>query len=92
MYKLYSFNWYFGRDGELSGVFIAKPEDVENLYGKYIDFGEALGKHSCVRGTIEKDEIKEIPVSEQTIIELKQVLGNTISGYNPFDYMEQNDI
>ena len=77
---LYSFFWDCGRSGEVSGVFKAKPIEVENLIGRSVYFGEILGKHSEVFGTIEEDEIKlesDDPMVVRAAIE---------SGYNPLKY------
>lgn len=88
MKKLYRFNWDCGRQGEVEGMFIAEEKEVQNIIGKEVYFGEILGKHSEVYGTIEKDEIQEIQVSETTIKEMEEVIGRNISGYNPLDYIE----
>ena len=51
MNKLYKFHWDCGRMGNLDGVFIAEPKEIEALIGKEIHFGEVLGKHSDIQGT-----------------------------------------
>ena len=60
----------------------------DDIVGKYIDFGEALGKHSQVDGEIEEDDIIEIKVSQSVIDELGCIFkdGNII-GYNPLEYI-----
>ena len=86
MEKLYSFGWDF-RDGKIEGLFIAKENDVKNLVGIEISFGEALGKHSEIYGEIEEGDIEEKNVSPSTLAELKSVFGDTICGFNPLDYV-----
>ena len=46
MKGLYEFYWECGRQGDLTGVFIADSESVAALLDKEIYFGEVLGKHS----------------------------------------------
>lgn len=87
MKKLYKFYWYCGRQGELEGLFIADDSEVGNAMGKLVDFGEALGKHSDIRGHLEEEDLKEIKVSEITLKEMEEVIGQTISGYNPLNYI-----
>ena len=91
MKKLYNFSWDCGRQGELEGMFIAEEKEVKDLIGKEVNFGEALGKHSEVYGTILEGEITEVKVSETTVKEMEKVIGTTISGYNPLEYQEEEE-
>jgi hypothetical protein len=88
MKKLYKFYWDCGRQGDVEGMFIAEENEVQNAIGKEVYFGEILGKHSEVYGTIEEGDIAEIQVSETTIKEIEQIIGSTISGYNPLNYIQ----
>lgn len=90
MLKLYSFFWDCRRQGFLDGLFIAEEKDVERLIGRTVYFGEVLGKHSDVFGTIQREEIKELSDDQDFISKLQECVGrdDTISGYNPFDYIE----
>lgn len=56
MKKLWRFEWdsYYGN---LTGLFKATDEEIINLIGKEVYFGEMEGKHSEVCGTIEEGEI-----------------------------------
>ena len=72
-------------------MFIAEEKEVKDLIGKEVNFGEALGKHSEVYGTIEEGEITEVKVSETTVKEMEEVIGTTISGYNPLEYQEEEE-
>lgn len=44
---IYKYKQYFGRSGTLSGIFIAKADDVQKSMGE-VYLGEVLGKHSEV--------------------------------------------
>ena len=90
MSKLYSFHWDCGRMGELDGLFIAHQEDVEKLIGEEIYFGEVLGKHSEIFGILEEKHLTIKTDDQAFIIKLREIIGkDTISGFNPFDYYEQ---
>ena len=81
---LWSFYWDCGRQGEVEGLFKATKEEVENAIGKEVYFGEILGKYSEIYGTIEEGEIEL--VSDNPI----EVMNATESGYNPLEYLEEN--
>lgn len=82
MKKLYRFAIYFDC-GEIESVFISTDERINKNIGKVVNFGEVLGKHSEVFGRLEKEDIKEISISQSAIEELEKVFGDTICGYNP---------
>lgn len=79
---LWSFYWDCGRNGELEGLFKATKEEVQNAIGKTAYFGEVLGKHSDIYGTIEEREIQL--VSDDPM----KVIISTESGFNPLNYIE----
>lgn len=86
--NLYEFYTDCGRMGHLEGVFIATAEEVNRAIGKYMDFGEALGKHSQVDGVLEQHEIV-LKSDDQAVINLLiRIFGRTVSGYNPLDYID----
>ena len=88
MKKLYKFYWDCGRLGDVESIFIAEEDDVKSAIGKEVYFGEILGKHSEVYGDLEKEDFEELKVSNETIEELAEVIGDTISGYNPLKYLD----
>jgi len=89
MENLYSFHWDCGRSGDLDGLFIEEEWKVKGIIGEEIYFGEVLGKHSEVYGTIEEGEIVKIDVPESVVVELKKAFKRkTISGFNPLDYYD----
>lgn len=59
--------------------------------GKSIYFGEVLGKHSDVYGTIEQGEITLITDNAEAIKALQDACGKTISGHNPLQYLAEQD-
>jgi len=94
MIGLYKFHWDCGRMGTLDGLFFAKPIDVEKAIGEIIYFGEALGKHSDIYGSLETDEI-ELVSEDQNLISMlmaaleidptEEYCDWTISGHNPVE-------
>ena len=92
MKKLYEFYWDYSRYGELEGLFIAEEEDVDKLIGETVYFGEVLGKHSEVFGSIDKEDIIIKSEDQGLIRDLQEVFsGSTLSGYNPLDYYEPEE-
>lgn len=90
MIVLYKFHWDCGRMGDVEGVFIATEKDVQAIIGEEIYFGEILGKHSEIYGQIQVGEITELSRDQLFIDKAFEIFGgNTISGYNPFDYRDE---
>ena len=90
MKKLYSFYWDCGRMGGLDGIFIAEESEVKAIIGKEIYFGEVLGKHSEICGTLDEDDIVVKTDDQAFIKQLHEIMDcNTISGFNPLDYHEE---
>lgn len=93
MKKIYEFNWDCGRMGELEGLFIAEESDIEKLIGKEIYFGEVLGKHSEIFGILEEKDLTVKSDDQDFIQKFIETMGDsTISGYNPIDYYEKDEI
>ena len=82
---LWKFYWDCGRQGDVEGVFKATKEEVENAIGKEVYFGEILGKHSEVYGTLEDGECELI--SDDPIY----VMNAVGSGYNPLNYIRDDE-
>jgi hypothetical protein len=89
MKGIYKFFADFGRMGDLSGVFVAKAEDVENIIGQEVYFGEVLGKHSEVVMTIEDDNFTLV-TNDEKFIEMFEDCGLE-NGHNPFDFIDSDD-
>lgn len=88
---LWKFSWDCGRQGEIEGLFVATEDEVNNLVGKHVYFGEALGKHSEVSGTIEDGEITKVELDSEIVEKVATVLGKTWSGYNPLSYCNSEE-
>jgi hypothetical protein len=86
------FFWDCGRMGEVEGMFVSSRDELEKAYGKEVYFGEILGKHSEVYGTLDRCDI-EIKTDDQAFIaKFEEIMGGgTISGYNPLSYLRDDE-
>lgn len=91
MKKLYSFYWNCGRMGNLKGLFIADESEVDSVLGKEVYFGEVLGKYSEIYGRVTADDIEVVSEDQEKVEWLENLLGSTVSGYNPLDYYEPEE-
>lgn len=83
---VFKFNADLGRQGTLEGLFIANKKHVDWLVSSGLDvyFGEVLGKHSEIYGTIDTHMITMISDDEDIV---KVLEDNDIAvGINPLDY------
>jgi hypothetical protein len=86
------FYWDCGRMGEVDGLFVTTKEALESAYGKDIYFGEILGKHSEVSGTLDEGDITILTEDQDFITKFIEIMGDdNVSGYNPLDYIEERD-
>ena len=83
---VYEMNFDCGRMGKLEGIFVADKRYVDFLVSNNIEiyFGEVLGKHSEVYGTLTPDEIKMVSDNPEVVSVVKD--NGLSSGYNPFEY------
>lgn len=88
MKKLYRFYWDCRRMGDVRGLFVADEADVEAAIGKHVYFGEILGKHSEICGTLDRKDL-EVVTDDQDFIEKFVRFGCSGSGYNPLTYIEE---
>lgn len=86
MKGIYRLNIDYGRSGNLTGIFTAEKKDVNAIIGIDIWFGEVLGKHSEVEGTIENDEIELITEDVDAVSMFDDY--DLETGHNPFDYID----
>lgn len=99
--KLYRFYWDCGRMGDLDGLFVVDDNGdrvlellLKSDYQVY--FGEVLGKHSEVYGTLDADDVELISFDEERVSWLVDLFGGmnsgahwfTITGYNPLDTLD----
>ena len=91
MLKLYRFCWTQRRGGDVEGLFVEDSDVVENAIGSDVYFGEICGKHSDVYGTLDEVDLTVVSEDQEKINWLVDILGRSVSGYNPFDYIEDQD-
>lgn len=78
--------------GSVSGLFVATEDEIDKNIGRDVHLGEALGKHSEVYGTLDRDDLELILEDESAIAALRRAVGgDLISGYNPLDYIEDTE-
>ena len=82
---VFKFFWDCGRAGEVTGLFISRPSDVAAAIGKRVIFGEILGKHSDVHGTLDEGDVTLVS-DDPTVVNLIADHVGTL-GYNPLDYV-----
>ena len=98
--KLYSFNWDCGRMGDVDGLFVADEKEVAKVInlGTRIYFGEILGKHSEIDGTLDDDDLPILLVdgtysasdNDEFKYEQKIALGGvTLEHFRDSDYEEE---
>lgn len=88
---LWKFGWDCGRQGYVEGLFVATESEVNNIIGKEVYFGEILGKHSEIYGTIENGEIEKVDLDSETVEKVSLLLGDTWSGRNPLEYIDEDE-
>lgn len=81
-----------GRSGYLEGIFVAPKRYVEELTKGHIEvyFGEVLGKHSEVFGTLSDADIKIVSDDENIVSIFEE--NRISSGHNPFEYTPNGSI
>ena len=90
MKQLYKFFWDCGRQGSLKGVFTATHEEVAAAIGKHIYFGEVLGKHSDISGTLESKDIRFL-TDDQEFIKQATEYGLIPTGFDPIQRLKENE-
>ncbi len=85
---LWKFGWDCGRIGEVEGLFVTTQEEIEQNIGKRVYFGEILGKHSDIQGTLDMEDLEKMDLDSETVERVTKLLGETWSGYNPLDYID----
>lgn len=91
MKKLYSFNWNCGRMGWIDGLFVAEESEVDEAIGKKVYFGEVLGKHSEIYGTLKEQNLAVVSEDQEKIDWLVSIIGNTCYGHNPLEYIADEE-
>ncbi len=83
---VYKLNIDFKRMGNLTGLFIAEKAHVKKLIEDKIEvyFGEVLGKHSEVFGSLEEKDIIFVSDNLEVIKVIEEF--DLENGHNPFNY------
>lgn len=89
--KLYRFKWKSHQPNPLEGLFISTPERVEQQVGKFVYFGDVFCTTQRFYGWLEADDFEVLPVPLNCVIELKETLGERVSGIYPFDYIVEEE-
>lgn len=88
MKRLFKFCWDCGRTGYLESLFVATQEQVDAAIGKYLYFGEVLGKHSEISGTLEASDIQDTGAGPE-VVEFFEKLG--CIGHNPLKAISEDE-
>jgi hypothetical protein len=81
--KMYSFYFDCGCMGDLDGVFFATPEEVKAAIGDRVYFGEVLGKHSEISGTLDADDVELHDIPPEDLAVLLRHRAAIESGHDP---------
>lgn len=85
--KLWDFYWDCGRQGDVKSTFVATDDEIADIVGKRVYFGEILGKHSEVYGDIEASDFTMVSDDPAFVETFRSKVGST--GHCPFDYIEE---
>ncbi len=85
MKKLYKFHWDCGRQGDVTGIFVAEEKEIRDNIGAEIDFGEILGKHSEIYGELNEEDLIVLTDDPEFIEKFEKL--KCSSGYNPLQYI-----
>ena len=89
MKGIYKFHWYCGRQGDLNGLFLADSDVIEKSIGKHVYFGEVLGKHSEVEGTLDSGDVSLVSDDPNDVAVFERLKLST--GFNPLSYMDAEE-
>ena len=86
---IYRFYWDCYRQGSLEGLFVATDDEVNHIIGQEVYFGEVLGKHSEIFGTVDTEDLQLLTENPEIVSFFE---ANEISiGYNPLSYYEPDE-
>lgn len=88
--RLWKFHWYCGRMGDLNGLFLADDAEIDAMVGKYAYFGEVLGKHSEIDGTLEQGDLT-LSSSDPAVVDWFQREFGGSFGHNPREAIGYGD-
>lgn len=86
------FYWDCGRQGKVTGTFVCDKTKLDAAYGSEVYFGEILGKHSEVYGTLDEEDITVKSDDQNFIKQFEGIMGEDwYSGCNPLFYIEESE-
>lgn len=95
---LYKFRWDVPRLGEIESLFIADSEQVEAVMGMTVYFGEVLGKHSDIQGTLDPEDLTIITQEPGVIADLVRLFSGdrygrsgSLCGLNPLHTLQDDE-
>lgn len=89
---LVKFEYEILHTGYLDSIFLCSQQDYDRLIGKYVYFGDVLGKHSSVGVTIRKEHLTILSQDQDKLPWLMKVFQHTtLSGHNPLEYLDDYD-
>ncbi len=95
---LYKFYWDVPRQGDIESLFIADSEQVKVVMGMTVYFGEVLGKHSDVSGTLDPEDLTVITQEPGVIADLVRLFSGdrwersgSLCGLNPLHYLQDEN-
>lgn len=90
MKGIFKFHWDCGRMGDIDGLFVLDKEHLDRSIGEDVYFGEILGKHSEIYGTLDAEDVTLLSDDQEFIEKFIEIMGDgNISGYNPLDYLAE---
>ena len=76
--------------GDVNSMFIAEKSRVDAAMGKDVYFGEILGKHSEVHGTLTENDLTIKSEDQEFIAKFEEVMGEGFeTGHNPITRIEE---
>lgn len=87
---LWHFQWNCGRQGIVEGLFVETDEEVKKYIGQDVYFGEILGKHSDIEGTLDEADLQRI-TDDPAFIAMFESLFDSSFGYNPMQYIKDRE-
>ncbi len=76
--------------GHVEGVFVSDHKTVSDAIGRHVYFGEILGKHSEIHGTLKKSDVTAL-TDDQSFIARAEEFKIVPMGRNPLEYLEEAD-
>lgn len=86
------FNWDCGRQGNVESTFVCDAGKLEASFGKEVYFGEILGKHSEIYGTLDREDITIKSDDQEFIDKFEEIMGvGWYSGHNPIIAIDEQE-